>query len=172
VNLQFCSLVVNFDLPWNPQRIEQRIGQCHRYGQKHDVVVVNFINRRNSADQRVFELLSEKFQLFDGVFGSSDEVLGALESGVDIERRIAAVYQTCRSPEEIATAFDQLQAELDEQIQARKTASLAGTLAEKLEMQRSIKTLESTRNAKRRDLYEAQDQIDKHRAELIGRIET
>ena len=119
VNLQFCSLVVNYDLPWNPQRIEQRIGRCHRYGQKHDVVVVNFLNRRNEADQRVFELLSEKFRLFDGVFGASDEVLGALESGVDIERRIALVYQTCRNTEEIKTAFDKLQSELDEQIQAR-----------------------------------------------------
>ena len=119
INLQFCSLVVNYDLPWNPQRIEQRIGRCHRYGQKHDVVVLNFINRRNEADQRVFQLLSEKFRLFDGLFGSSDEVLGALESGVDIERRIAQVYQTCRTPEEISAAFDHLQAELDEQIQAR-----------------------------------------------------
>jgi len=119
VNLQFCSLVVNYDLPWNPQRIEQRIGRCHRYGQKHDVVVVNFLNRRNEADQRVFEILSEKFRLFDGVFGVSDEVLGALESGVDIERRIALVYQTCRNTEEIKTAFDKLQSELDEQIQAR-----------------------------------------------------
>ena len=119
VNLQFCSLVVNYDLPWNPQRIEQRIGRCHRYGQKHDVVVVNFLNRRNEADQRVFEILSEKFRLFDGVFGASDEVLGALESGVDIERRIAQVYQTCRNTEEIKTAFDKLQSELDEQIQAR-----------------------------------------------------
>lgn len=119
VNLQFCSLVVNYDLPWNPQRIEQRIGRCHRYGQKHDVVVVNFLNRRNEADQRVFEILSEKFRLFDGVFGASDEVLGALESGVDIERRIALVYQTCRNTEEIKAAFDKLQSELDEQIQAR-----------------------------------------------------
>lgn len=119
VNLQFCSMVVNFDLPWNPQRIEQRIGRCHRYGQKHDVVVLNFINRRNEADQRVYQLLSEKFRLFDGVFGASDEVLGALESGVDIEKRIAKVYQTCRTPEEIAAAFDALQAELDEQIQAK-----------------------------------------------------
>lgn len=119
VNLQFCSLVVNFDLPWNPQRIEQRIGRCHRYGQQHDVVVVNFLNRRNQADERVFELLSEKFNLFDGVFGVSDQVLGALESGVDIERRIAAVYQTCRTPEQIAAAFDQLQSELDGEIQTR-----------------------------------------------------
>jgi adenine-specific DNA-methyltransferase len=55
INLQFCSLVVNYDLPWNPQRIEQRIGRCHRYGQKHDVVVVNFLNRKNAADQRVYD---------------------------------------------------------------------------------------------------------------------
>jgi superfamily II DNA/RNA helicase len=123
VNLQFCSLVVNFDLPWNPQRIEQRIGRCHRYGQKHDVVVVNFLNRRNEADRRVFELLSEKFRLFDGVFGASDEVLGALESGVDIERRIAEVYQTCRTSDEIKTAFDALQAELDAKIQQRLAAT-------------------------------------------------
>ena len=61
VNLQFCSLVINYDLPWNPQRIEQRIGRCHRYGQKHDVVVINFLNERNEADQRVYQLLSEKF---------------------------------------------------------------------------------------------------------------
>ncbi len=91
VNLQFCSLVVNYDLPWNPQRIEQRIGRCHRYGQKHDVVVVNFLNERNAADQRVLELLSEKFRLFDGVFGASDEVLGSIESGVDFEKRILTI---------------------------------------------------------------------------------
>ena len=119
VNLQFCSLVVNYDLPWNPQRIEQRIGRCHRYGQKHDVVVVNFLNKRNAADQRVYELLAQKFHLFDGVFGASDGVLGALESGVDIERRIAEVYQTCRSPDEIGRAFDALQATLDEEIADR-----------------------------------------------------
>ena len=53
VNLQFCNLVVNYDLPWNPQRIEQHIGRCHRYGQKHNVVVVNFLNRSNQADDRV-----------------------------------------------------------------------------------------------------------------------
>ncbi|MGH7562135.1 MAG: SNF2-related protein [Gemmatimonadales bacterium] len=116
INLQFCSLVVNYDLPWNPQRIEQRIGRCHRYGQKHDVVVVNFLNRQNAADQRVFELLAQKFHLFEGVFGASDEVLGALESGVDLERRIAAIYQTCRRPEEIQQAFDALQLELSLEI--------------------------------------------------------
>lgn len=107
INLQFCSLVVNYDLPWNPQRIEQRIGRCHRYGQKHDVVVVNFLNRKNAADKRVYELLSEKFKLFEGVFGASDEVLGAIESGVDFEKRINDIYQRCRKTEDIKVAFDQ-----------------------------------------------------------------
>jgi adenine-specific DNA-methyltransferase len=121
INLQFCSLVVNYDLPWNPQRIEQRIGRCHRYGQKHDVVVVNFLNRKNEADRRVFELLSEKFQLFEGVFGASDEVLGAIESGVDFEKRIAGIYQRCRKHEEIKVAFDQLQMELSLEINEAMT---------------------------------------------------
>jgi hypothetical protein len=126
INLQFCSMVINYDLPWNPQRIEQRIGRCHRYGQKHDVVVVNFLNRDNEADKRVYELLAIKFQLFDGVFGASDEVLGAVESGVDFERRIAEIYQTCRHPEAIHTAFQQLQLDLageisDAMINARQS---------------------------------------------------
>lgn len=119
INLQFCNLVVNYDLPWNPQRIEQRIGRCHRYGQKFDVVVVNFVNTKNKADQRVFELLSEKFQLFDGVFGASDEVLGSIESGVDFEKRILEIYQTCRDEEEIEEAFDSLQKEMEEQIEEK-----------------------------------------------------
>ncbi len=119
INLQFCSLVINYDLPWNPQRIEQRIGRCHRYGQKHDVVVINFLNERNDADRRVLELLTEKFSLFNGVFGASDEVLGTIESGVDFEKRILTIYQECRTPQEIETAFRKLQEEMDEQIRTR-----------------------------------------------------
>jgi len=113
--------VVNYDLPWNPQRIEQRIGRCHRYGQQHDVVVVNFLNEKNAADQRVFQLLAEKFSLFEGVFGASDEVLGAIESGVDFEKRIADIYQRCRTPEEINASFDQLQQDLSQQIDEAMT---------------------------------------------------
>ena len=116
INLQFCSLVINYDLPWNPQRIEQRIGRCHRYGQKFDVVVVNFVDRSNEADARVYELLDQKFQLFDGVFGASDEVLGAIGSGVDFERRIADIYQNCRDPVAIKASFEQLQLDLSGEI--------------------------------------------------------
>lgn len=119
LNLQFCSAVINFDLPWNPQRIEQRIGRCHRYGQKYDVVVINFLNERNEADRRVHELLEQKFNLFTGVFGASDDVLGAIEAGVDFEKRILEIYQSCRSQDEIQSAFEKLQTELDDQIQTK-----------------------------------------------------
>ena len=130
INLQFCSLVVNYDLPWNPQRIEQRIGRCHRYGQKHDVVVVNFLNRKNEADRRVYQLLAEKFQLFEGVFGASDEVLGVIESGVDFEKRIATIYQQCRQTDEIRAAFDQLQLELSFEINEAMTRTRQQLLEE------------------------------------------
>ena len=116
VNLQFCSLVINYDLPWNPQRVEQRIGRCHRYGQEFDVVVVNFLNERNEADQRVLELLKDKFQLFDGVFGASNDILGTVESGINFEKRISEIYDQCRSSEEIEQSFKQLRDELEEQI--------------------------------------------------------
>ena len=116
LNMQFCSLIINYDLPWNPQRVEQRIGRCHRYGQKHDVVVINFVNKKNVADQRVFDLLNEKFQLFEGVFGASDEVLGSIEDGVDFEKKILNIYRTCRSTEEIEEAFKLLRKEMEDSI--------------------------------------------------------
>lgn len=122
INLQFCSMIVNYDLPWNPQRIEQRIGRCHRYGQEHDVVVVNFLNASNSVESRVFELLQNKFKLFDGVFGSSDEVLGTIENGVDFEKRIIEVYKQCRTKEEIENYFNNLQKEFEEQIDTKVKA--------------------------------------------------
>jgi superfamily II DNA or RNA helicase len=142
INLQFCSLLINYDLPWNPQRVEQRIGRCHRYGQKIDVTVVNFMNRKNQAEARIVELLQTKFQLFDGVFGSSDEVLGAIESGVDIERRILEIVQSCRTNDDINTAFDLLQTELIVEIdEAKKSArdqilaSMDDKVVERLKMQ-------------------------------------
>lgn len=129
INLQFCSLVINYDLPWNPQRIEQRIGRCHRYGQKFDVVVVNFLNVKNAADVRVFQLLDEKFKIFSGVFGASDDVLGSIESGVDFEKRIAEIYQKYRSEKEIIEQFDLLQKELDDQINKKMVSTREKLLA-------------------------------------------
>ncbi|WP_368506417.1 helicase-related protein [uncultured Duncaniella sp.] len=151
INLQFCSLVVNYDMPWNPQRIEQRIGRCHRYGQNFDVVVINFLNKANAADVRVYELLDQKFQLFNGVFGASDEVLGAIGNGVDFEKRIAQIYQLCRSPKEIKEAFDALQEELQEQI-SDKMLKARTTLLENFD--------ESVKQKLRNDLAETRGNLD------------
>lgn len=115
LNLQFCSMLVNYDLPWNPQRVEQRIGRVHRYGQKNDVVIINFINKKNLADVRLYDILQHKFKLFDGVFGASDEILGALSDGLDFERAVADIFENCRTSAEITTAFDKLQANLGEE---------------------------------------------------------
>lgn len=120
INLQFCSLVINYDLPWNPQRVEQRIGRCHRYGQRHDVVVLNFLNTRNAADARVLELLTDRFKLFSSIFGASNDVLGLTDArGQSLQQRVNEILNSCRTDEEINRAFDQLQRELADQINAR-----------------------------------------------------
>ena len=112
LNLQFCNTVINYDLPWNPMRIEQRIGRCHRYGQEHDVVAINLLNTQNAADQRVYDILARKFELFEGVFGASDIALGALESGTSFEKMVLQIYQTCDTTAEFKKAFDKLDRKL------------------------------------------------------------
>lgn len=113
LNLQFCNTVVNYDLPWNPQKIEQRIGRCHRYGQMNDTIVINLLNTENVADRRVYEILSEKFKLFEGIFGSSDQALGLLESGVGFEKRVLMIYQKCNSVGEFNKEFKALEKEFE-----------------------------------------------------------
>ena len=116
INLQFCSMLVNYDLPWNPQRVEQRIGRVHRFGQKHNVIVVNFSNKGNLAEERILQLLTEKFQLFTSVFGASDEVLGQIEDGLGFEKNIAAILDRCTTAEQIDAAFTDLEAHYATQI--------------------------------------------------------
>lgn len=111
LNLQFCEVVINYDLPWNPQRIEQRIGRCHRYGQRRDVTVVNFIAADNEAQRLTFEILSQKLELFGTVLGATDEVLheaGALapESlvsalGGDFETQLKRIYERARTVQDV-----------------------------------------------------------------------
>ena len=113
LNLQFCNTVINYDLPWNPMKIEQRIGRCHRYGQEHDVVAINLLNTQNAADQRVYDILARKFELFEGVFGASDIALGALESGTSFEKMVLQIYQTCDTTAEFKNAFDKLDRKLN-----------------------------------------------------------
>ncbi|ERP92171.1 hypothetical protein Q666_11225 [Marinobacter sp. ES-1] len=165
INLQFCSVLINYDLPWNPQKVEQRIGRVHRYGQKNDVVVVNFVNRKNPADRRVFQLLDEKLKLFEGVFGASDEVLGAIEGSIDIERRIYEIYQNCRTDQEIEYQFDQLQKSLEDTLAARETAAREALLNN---FDRDVVSALKTHRDQSNDFLQEYEQVlmDLARAEL------
>jgi superfamily II DNA or RNA helicase len=78
LNLQFCTRIVNFDLPWNPMRIEQRIGRVHRIGQEHAVDVVNFC-LAGSIEERILTMLDERINLFELVIGEAEMILGYLE---------------------------------------------------------------------------------------------
>ena len=149
LNLQFCNTIINYDLPWNPQKIEQRIGRCHRYGQTHDVVAINLLNTDNEADRRVYDILSKKFELFEGVFGASDVALGALESGVSFEKRILDIYQNCKNITEVRKAF----AALNRQLDLKKNAHAAEL--------RSILLTES-KEAKGESLEKTKADIDKY----------
>src|ERR1019366_1185157 len=125
LNLQFCDTVVNYDLPWNPQRIEQRIGRCHRYKQKHDpVTVINFLARDNEAQRLTFQILSEKLELFGTVLDASDQVLhrsdatgkealvGALGAGLEAELR--RIYDRARTLDEVTAELQALREKVDE----------------------------------------------------------
>ena len=149
LNLQFCNTVINYDLPWNPQKIEQRIGRCHRYGQKNDVVAINLLNTENAADLRVYDILSRKFELFEGVFGASDIALGILESGSSFERMIFEIYQNCNSATEFRRAFDKLERKLD--AKRNKKASQLRTLL-----------LTENREAKGMALEKTKQEIDRY----------
>ena len=154
LNLQFCNTVINYDLPWNPQKIEQRIGRCHRYGQKYDVVAINLLNTDNEADRRVYEILSKKFELFDGVFGASDEALGAIESGTGFEKQVLEIFQKCNTNNEIDTAFNRLDRSLDldrdEQVVRLKDILITES------PQAKEKSLDQTRAAIKRYLQEVE----------------
>ncbi|SNT01555.1 Helicase conserved C-terminal domain-containing protein [Micrococcales bacterium KH10] len=125
INLQFCSMLVNYDLPWNPQRVEQRIGRVHRFGQKHNVVVVNFFNKGNVAEQRILQLLTDKFKLFTDVFGASDEVLGAIEDGIDFEKKISEILANCRTADDLDAAFRELESQYEDEISREMSVAKA-----------------------------------------------
>jgi hypothetical protein len=123
LNLQFCETVINYDLPWNPQRIEQRIGRCHRYGQKKEVTVINFTARDNEAERLTFEILSRKLDLFGTVLDASDQVLhesgteapetlvGALGAG--FEKSLCEIYERARTREELEAEIRRLRDETE-----------------------------------------------------------
>ncbi|MDP2274426.1 MAG: SNF2-related protein [Archangium sp.] len=145
LNLQFCNTVVNYDLPWNPQRIEQRIGRCHRYGQQHDVTVINFIAKDNETQRLTFDILSQKLELFGTVLDASDQVLhrsgGASGEvlvsaiGAEFEGELRRIYERARTVDEV---HDELRALRDRVADERRrfeetTARTASVLAERFD---------------------------------------
>jgi helicase len=154
LNLQFCNTVINYDLPWNPQKIEQRIGRCHRYGQKNNVVAINLLNTTNEADRRIYEILSKKFELFDGVFGASDIALGTLESGSSFEKTILDIYQKCGTKTEFKKAFDRLDKKIDAK-RNKKVLQLQSILMTASDIDKNV-SLEKTNN----DIKQYLKQVD------------
>ena len=154
LNLQFCNIVINYDLPWNPQKIEQRIGRCHRYGQKNNVVAINLLNTTNEADRRIYEILSKKFELFDGVFGASDITLGTLESGSSFEKTILDIYQKCGTKTEFKKAFDRLDKRIDAK-RNKKVLQLQSILMTASDIDKNV-SLEKTNN----DIKQYLKQVD------------
>jgi len=125
LNLQFCDTIVNYDLPWNPQRIEQRIGRCHRYGQRNGVTVINFLAKDNEAQRLTFEILSQKLELFGTVLDASDHVLHrpagpgsqALVSalGADFEAELRRIYERARTLDEVTAELRALRDKVAEE---------------------------------------------------------
>ncbi len=109
-NLQFCDLLVNFDLPWNPMLIEQRIGRLHRMGQTNEVTVWNLCSQ-GTAEQRLLDVLDRRLNLFQLVVGEMDMVLGNIE-GEDLEERILGLYAGAADDRDLDAGFDGLAREL------------------------------------------------------------
>jgi len=106
INLQFCHHLINFDLPWNPMRLEQRIGRVHRLGQKEDVMIYNFATQ-NTIEEHILKLLYEKINLFEKVIGELDEILTKLDIG-NIEEYLIDVVGGSRTEGEMKIKMDNL----------------------------------------------------------------
>lgn len=148
LNLQFCDTLVNYDLPWNPQRIEQRIGRCHRYGQQRDVTVINFLATDNLAQALTFDILSQKLELFGTVLDASDQVLHrasddisgevlASALGAEFESELRRIYERSRTQEEVTEELRALRDRVAEERTRFETAHArtVGLIETRLEKQ-------------------------------------
>lgn len=105
-NLQFCSILINYDLPWSPLKIEQRIGRLHRFGQKSDVHVCNF-STRDTVAERVLEVLEKKLKLFEESIGEPDVMLGSIEEEIGLEALIMDIAAGRKSRREAEKDIDE-----------------------------------------------------------------
>ncbi|QKY69314.1 DEAD/DEAH box helicase [Lentibacillus sp. CBA3610] len=106
INLQFCNHLINYDLPWNPMRLEQRIGRIHRYGQQHDVHIYN-IAIRGTIEEHIMTLLYEKINLFEQIIGHLDDILDELNIN-DMESEIQSIFSESASTGEAKIKLDNL----------------------------------------------------------------
>jgi SNF2 family DNA or RNA helicase len=106
-NLQFANTVVNFDLPWNPMRIEQRVGRVHRIGQMQEVFVFNFC-QAGSIEEQLLRVLHDKINMFELVAGEIDAILGELEEGQDFAALVLDLWTSGRQAGHVDRAFDEL----------------------------------------------------------------
>jgi SNF2 family DNA or RNA helicase len=110
-NLQFCHVMVNFDLPWNPMQIEQRLGRIHRIGQQRDVQLTNLVSR-GTLEERLLEVLQAKINLFELVVGELDMILGRVADDLDFESLVFQQYIASRDDAEFATRLERVGDEL------------------------------------------------------------
>ncbi len=115
-NLQFCHQLVNYDLPWNPMMIEQRIGRLHRLGQQHDVAIFN-LSIHNTIEAHVLDLLSRKIRMFELVVGELDLILSEVEEKKTFEHTIQSIWLASHDDQDMQQRFDRLG---DRLAQARK----------------------------------------------------
>ncbi|KAA0549442.1 DEAD/DEAH box helicase [Bacillus sp. BGMRC 2118] len=111
INLQFCQHIINYDLPWNPMRLEQRIGRIHRLGQESDVHIYNFAIK-DTVEEHILKLLYEKINLFERVIGELDEILTRLDIG-NIEDHIQDILNHSRTDGEIKVKMENLASFID-----------------------------------------------------------
>ena len=104
-NLQFCHAMVNFDLPWNPMQIEQRLGRIHRIGQEHDVVLTNLV-ARGTLEERLLEVLQFKINLFELVVGELDMILGRVHDDLDFPSLVFREYVASGDDAEFASRLE------------------------------------------------------------------
>jgi len=106
-NLQFCRTMLNFDLPWNPQRIEQRVGRIHRIGQTRPVSIFN-LSAEGTVEDYILEILDRKLNMFELVIGETDMILGHLEDERSFQEIVMDVWTQARTPDQAAAGFEQL----------------------------------------------------------------
>jgi SNF2 family DNA or RNA helicase len=106
-NLQFCHQLINFDLPWNPMRVEQRIGRLHRLGQANDVTIFN-LSCNETIEAHLIDLLARKIRMFELVIGELDLILGNLEGNKSFEDLLRAAWEASRSGNDLAERIEQI----------------------------------------------------------------